>query len=158
MQKIPVTLILILFGLIGIINPIYSETLTKKEVTIPPYSPGLGEIMGYIQLRHAKLWFAGINNNWDLASYELGELREGFENAQTYQPEFKGKPIKEIINPLTNPALNSLNEAINKKDLNGFKLAFNKLTQACNTCHQSTGYKFIQIQIPNSLPVTNQHF
>jgi hypothetical protein len=32
-----------------------------------PYEPGLGEFMTATQLRHAKLWFAGKNSNWDLA-------------------------------------------------------------------------------------------
>ncbi|KXW55474.1 hypothetical protein [Ferrovum sp. PN-J185] len=158
MQRTLVTLLFILLGFIGVINPIYPETLINNEKVTPSYIPGLGEIMGYIQLRHAKLWLAGINGNWDLAHYELGELKEGFDNAQTYQPDFKGKPIKEIINPLTNPALNSLDQAISKKDFQNFKLAFNKLTHACNACHQSTGYKFIQIQTPSSIPITNQHF
>ena len=32
------------------------------------YAPGLGEFMTATQLRHAKLWFAGRMNNWDLAA------------------------------------------------------------------------------------------
>ena len=35
------------------------------------YAPGLGEFMTATQLRHAKLWFAGKENNWDLAAYEI---------------------------------------------------------------------------------------
>ena len=39
------------------------------------YRPGLGEIMSGIQTHHAKLWFAGINENWKLADYEVKELK-----------------------------------------------------------------------------------
>ncbi|MGH2563654.1 MAG: hypothetical protein ACRDE5_04015, partial [Ginsengibacter sp.] len=42
------------------------------------YAPGLGEIMGGIQMHHAKLWYAGINDNWELAQYEIDELKERF--------------------------------------------------------------------------------
>jgi len=42
----------------------------------PPYAPGLGEFMTATQLRHAKLWFAGKENNWDLAAYEIDEIAE----------------------------------------------------------------------------------
>jgi hypothetical protein len=42
-----------------------------------PYAPGLGEFMTATQLRHAKLWFAGKANNWDLAAYEIDEIMEG---------------------------------------------------------------------------------
>ncbi|WP_283744478.1 hypothetical protein [Sideroxydans sp. CL21] len=45
------------------------------------YVPGMGEIMGSTQMRHAKLWFAGKSGNWDLASYELDEIREGMDDA-----------------------------------------------------------------------------
>jgi len=43
--------------------------------------PGLGEIMTLQQLRHIKLWFAGRAGNWALADYEIGELKEGFDDA-----------------------------------------------------------------------------
>ena len=45
-----------------------------------PYAPGLGEFMTATQLRHAKLWFAGKMNNWDLAAYEIDEIAEGLED------------------------------------------------------------------------------
>jgi hypothetical protein len=45
-----------------------------------PYRPGLGEFMAATQLRHAKLWFAGKMNNWDLAAYEIDEIKEGLED------------------------------------------------------------------------------
>ena len=45
-----------------------------------PYQPGLGEIMALQQMRHIKLWFAGHAGNWPLADYEIGELKEGFED------------------------------------------------------------------------------
>jgi len=39
------------------------------------YRPGLGELMNFTQMRHAKLWFAGQEQNWQLARYELDDLR-----------------------------------------------------------------------------------
>ncbi len=38
------------------------------------YRPPLGDIMGKIQLRHIKLWFAGKSRNWELATYEVDEI------------------------------------------------------------------------------------
>ncbi|HYS48851.1 MAG TPA: hypothetical protein VEM36_08765 [Xanthobacteraceae bacterium] len=48
------------------------------------YAPGLGEIMTLTQMRHLKLWFAGDAKNWELADYELDELKEGFDDAIEY--------------------------------------------------------------------------
>ena len=39
-----------------------------------PYFPRIGDIMILMQIRHAKLWFAGNARNWELADFELDEL------------------------------------------------------------------------------------
>ena len=46
---------------------------TQAQAPAPneAYTPGLGDFMGQIQMRHAKLWFAGKAKNWQLAAYEL---------------------------------------------------------------------------------------
>ena len=40
------------------------------------YKPGLGELMAVIQMHHAKLWYAGINNNWKLSAFEVDEIKD----------------------------------------------------------------------------------
>ena len=35
--------------------------------------------MTYIQIHHSKLWFAGKNQNWELAKFELDEISETIE-------------------------------------------------------------------------------
>src|SRR6516162_11665450 len=42
--------------------------------------PHLSEIMVQQQMRHIKLWFAGNAGNWPLAEYQLGALKDGFED------------------------------------------------------------------------------
>ncbi len=123
-----------------------------------PYVPGLGEFMGAIQTHHAKLWFAGKAKNWELAAYELDELKEGFENAAKYQPEFKGKPIAELIGSETDEAVASLRKAIEAKDIAKFTKAMDGLSSACTSCHRAAGFGFIVIQRPAAPPLTNQRF
>jgi len=43
------------------------------------HGPGLVEIMMATQSHHAKLWLAGNARNWDLADYQIDELKEGLE-------------------------------------------------------------------------------
>lgn len=57
------------------------------------YFLGVGELMGATQMRHAKLWFAGKSMNWLLAQYELGEIKEGLDDAVLYHPVFKNAPL-----------------------------------------------------------------
>lgn len=122
------------------------------------YTPGLGEFMSAIQMRHAKLWFAGKGRNWQLASYELDELKEAFEDAAKYQPEFKGKPIAKIIAPMTAEPVAQLEKAIEAKDSVRFVRAYDSLSHACSACHQATDHGFISIQRPTFPPLTNQRF
>jgi hypothetical protein len=118
------------------------------------YKPGLGEIMTMVQIHHAKLWFAGSNNNWPLADYERGELNELFhyaEDIETERPEIKTLPI-------IYPALDSLDAAIKRKESRGFLNSFRLLTKTCNTCHTDNNFAFNVIIIPTAPFFTNQDF
>lgn len=126
--------------------------------TSQSYTPGLGEFMSAIQVRHAKLWFAGMGKNWQLAAYELDELKETLEDAAKYQPEFKGKPIAKIIEPMTALPIAQLEKAIEAKDSAHFVRAYDSLSHACSACHQATDHGFIAIQRPTFPPLTNQRY
>jgi hypothetical protein len=118
------------------------------------YKPGLGEFMLTVQMHHAKLWFAGINENWQLANFEVGEIKETFDNAIKNLPE--RVETKDI--PMIFPALDSLQASINKKDIKMFTNGFKVLTETCNDCHKAVHFQFNVIKIPTSEPVSNQEF
>jgi hypothetical protein len=123
-----------------------------------PYAPGLGEFMTATQLRHAKLWFAGKANNWDLAAYEIDEIAEGFEEAEKQFPTHDGIPVADMIKANIDPAVDELRKVVGAKSGTKFAVAFDKLTSACNTCHAGANKQFIRIQRPISSPLSNQKF
>ena len=123
-----------------------------------PYAPGLGEFMTATQLRHAKLWFAGKENNWDLAAYEIDEIAEGLEDAEKQFPTHDGIPVADMIKANIDPAVEELRKAAGAKSSTKFVIAFDKLTNACNTCHAGANKQFIRIQRPISSPLSNQKF
>src|SRR3979409_1312270 len=55
--------------------------------------PGLVEIMMATQSHHTKLWLAGNARNWDLADYQIDELKEGLEDAAKHSPDYRGVPV-----------------------------------------------------------------
>jgi hypothetical protein len=116
-----------------------------------PYQPGLGEIMALQQMRHIKLWFAGHVGDWPLADYEIGELKEGFDDVS----QLLGGDIVEqhVGGPLA-----TLQKAIDAKDGAAFTAAFDSLSAGCNACHHTLDHPFIVIQRPASLPYSNQVF
>ncbi|WP_419789069.1 hypothetical protein HDF18_23680 [Mucilaginibacter sp. X5P1] len=128
------------------------DSLTHQ--TQKGYKPGLGEFMLGIQVHHAKLWFAGKNQNWKLAAFELGEIQESVDDIKLYctdRPEIKSLPM-------LYPALDSLNQAVKLKSLKQFQTAFVGLTKTCNSCHETTHHEFNVIKIPDTPPFSNQDF
>jgi hypothetical protein len=127
------------------------QTPSPPQPADEPYQPGLGEIMALQQMRHIKLWFAGRSANWPLADYEIGELKEGFEDVDkliggdTVEKQV-GAPIK------------ALEKIIADKNRAAFPAAFDKLSAGCNACHHALDHSFIVIQRPAVLPYTNQVF
>jgi hypothetical protein len=70
-----------------------SVAFANAQPAKEPYEPGLGEFMIATQLRHAKLWFAGKDSNWDLAAYETDEIKEGLEDAARLHSTDDGVPV-----------------------------------------------------------------
>jgi hypothetical protein len=118
------------------------------------YKPGMGEIMGSIQLHHAKLWFAGENKNWPLAGYNESLIQSAFKKIQLYHGETAEARDASMIDP----AMDRVTKAIGQKDVKAFESSFIFLTTTCNNCHAVTNHAFNVITIPVTPPVGNQDF
>jgi hypothetical protein len=135
-----------------------SILFAAAQPAMQPYKPGLGEFMTATHLRHAKLWFAGKDSNWDLAAYEIDEIKEGLEDAARLHPTFDGVPVAEMIKTIINPRIERLEKAVEGKNSTQFIAAFDELTNGCNSCHAGASKPFIHIQRPTEPPLTNQNF
>ncbi|MGC1466899.1 MAG: hypothetical protein WA792_14325, partial [Pseudolabrys sp.] len=71
---------------------------TAKTADVPKsYIPGLEQFMGVILTEHAKLWYAGSARNWELAAYQLGEIKEVMSDVQDLVPKFRDLPLPEML-------------------------------------------------------------
>ena len=128
------------------------DSLEKKMTN--SYKPGLGEFMSAIQVHHAKLWFAGLNQNWPLADFEIHEIEESLEEIQKFcndRPEVKSVGM-------ISSAIDSVTNSIGQKDPGLFKTSYTLLTATCNNCHQATEHGFNVVIIPSTTPLGNQDF
>jgi hypothetical protein len=132
-----------------------SQPSAPKEQS---YSLGFAEFMIFTQIRHAKLWIAGDARNWELADYQIDELKEGLEDAAKYFPTYKDIPVGQMIGAVMNVPIAEVESAVKARDRTKFVAAFDRLTGACNTCHQSAKRPFIVIQRPSAPPYSNQVF
>jgi hypothetical protein len=122
------------------------------------YLPGLGDFMGRIQTDHAKLWLAGDARNWELAEYQLGELKEVFSDVQDLVPRYQNIPVGDMIDAIITGTITDLENAIATQDFGKFSAAFDHLTTACNSCHQAANRGFIAIRRPTQSNFSNQDF
>ena len=118
--------------------------------------PGLGEYMTTIQLHAGKLWFAAKASNWELAQYELDELKETMEAAKGLNAEKNGVKISSVLDSVLQTQVAELDKSIKSKSPAEFQKSYDETLSACSGCHTEAGYKFIHIVRPSAPPVTNQ--
>jgi mono/diheme cytochrome c family protein len=114
-------------------------------------SAGLADIMITAQTRHIKRWFAGKLGNWRLAGYQLEQMEGSLRQAERLYPagraaDFAPKQVQ------------SVRDAIERRDSAGFRKAYTDLTNECNSCHRALDRSFITIQVPPNSPFTDQLF
>lgn len=136
------------------IQELQTQIEKQQELLDNIYKPGFGDLMGGLQNHHNKLWFAGTNENWELADFALHEIEEIVEDIKMLHANREETQSIFIIEP----ALEAMDEAVDNQNLSQFKEEYINLTNACNTCHKATGYEFISIQTPTLPSYTNQDF
>ncbi|MBV8190092.1 MAG: hypothetical protein JOY64_36315 [Alphaproteobacteria bacterium] len=127
----------------------------------PPgtYRPGLGDLMTMtVQPRHLKVGIAGEERNWTYVKYETHELEEAFDRITKLVPKWREFDIAALIASSVKQPLQDLEDAAKVESPPLFYDAYEKLTAACNACHQSANVGMIVIQAPKGSPFSNQNF
>jgi len=118
------------------------------------YKPGFGELMSSVQVHHEKLWFAGINDNWKLADFEIHEINESLEDIKKFQSD---RPESKDLD-MINSGLDLIKTSIKEQNTLMFKNAYSILTNTCNECHKVTDFEFNIVKIPEAQSFSNQEF
>jgi hypothetical protein len=110
--------------------------------------------MSIIQVHHAKLWFAGQNQNWELADFEMHEIAETIDAIKEYQTEREESKKVDMLKP----SLDAVKDAIDKKNPSLFNSSYLLLTSSCNNCHKAVNFGFNVVKVPDTPPFSNQAF
>jgi mono/diheme cytochrome c family protein len=135
----------------------WRRTLLLAAFTVALSSPAaradasLSDVMTKLQAQHSKLWFAGKFGNWDLAKYEIQQIEANLDATS----KMSADPSQ--IQGATGK-LQALRHAAESKDLPKFASAYADLTNECNSCHRRSGYSWISMQTPLTLPNPDQLF
>ena len=109
--------------------------------------------MGAMQYFSHKLDLSIHHRNRELADFYAHEIEETLEET-TEIDEYHGKPIGELAETMLTPAFERFERALDDDngDWKTIDNRFGELIDACNACHQATGYGYIDIQRTDANP------
>ncbi len=96
--------------------------------------------------RYTELYWAGREENWGYAAYQLGKIRTAIANGIERRPR-RAASARMIDAPLA-----AVETAIQRRDRAQFLAGFETLTAACNACHRAEGVGFVTARPPEQRP------
>ena len=133
------------------------KRIATLEQALQP--PELGQQMLELQIRHARLWFAGDAKNWTLAAFQLAELREALAGVVEKNPDhdtMQPARLADVLPAMMDPGVKALQLAIDAKDQKKFAIAYDQLTNGCNACHTAASFDFNRFGRPKTPLLDNQ--
>jgi cytochrome c553 len=111
-------------------------------------APRFGDLMTQVGRRFELLGRAAVAKRWELAAFELDELRETFEDAPTaVMPADVKANLPQLVKTFLPSIVSGLDAAVAKRDPAALVTAFASAAQACNGCHQEAGKPYIEIPL-----------
>lgn len=120
-------------------------TEEEKLKTIERQFRGFDMAMVETGYRYQELFWAGQDQNWEYAGYQLEKIKVAIENGLQRRP----KRAKSAAYFLTT-GLPQMQRAINAKDSTVFNKEFFILTSNCNSCHAAEKVPFFAVEIPTN--------
>ena len=119
----------------------------------------LAVFMGRMQRFSDKLYFAGKNQNWELAKFYLHELEETAEEVEDAKIIEDGHDISKLIGTMLGTTVEATEKTVlNNPSVEKFEENYRAMVAGCNNCHKATDHGFIQISIPKEPTYRNQLF
>jgi hypothetical protein len=120
-------------------------SLQEMAENIESQFGGFDQTMIETAYRYKELHWAGVDENWDYARYQLEEMEETLERGFVRRPERKAS-AKHFLET----AIPNLFKAIDGGSKEAFMQEFMVLTASCNTCHAMEEVPFMMVKIPES--------
>ncbi len=139
------------FAALATASPAASDWLQgtpeQQLETLADLQPGLARVMVEYANRFTTLYYAGKGGNWDMAAYQLEEMRDVQEIAE------KTRPARApMLKAFESSYLDRLADAIKARDETRFEAAFNRAVDGCNVCHAANDVAFIKYRLPKTSP------
>jgi hypothetical protein len=118
-------------------------TPDEKFDLIAKHLRGFDMAMVETGYRYQQLYWAGEDQNWEYADYQLQKIRTAIENGLERRP--KRAASAETFLTMVLPAVS---QVIAAHDQTLFRRRFGALTAACNSCHDAEQMAFVRVAVP----------
>lgn len=115
----------------------------QKFDTLADQLGGFDQTMIEVGYRYIELYWAGEDENWDYARYQIDEMRSAMASG------FVRRPAREAsAEAFMNNALPAIEQAAVQGDAELFRERFGNLTMHCTACHMMEDVPFIVVEKP----------
>jgi hypothetical protein len=126
-------------------QPKNPERLELEALTA--LQPGLARLMPEIGVRMWKAYHAGRAQNWELATWQLKEMRKLFRLGNVTRPKYEAN-----VEAFIDEDLAPLFSACEAADLAAFEHAFHEAVDAANEYHRRWNKGFLVWKVPPTPP------
>lgn len=107
--------------------------------------PELADAMGVLQQYTHKFALAVEAENQELANFYFHEIEASIEGIKEEIPTYGGHDIRRFMSLFIDPTIEPAEEALQTQDWEDLREKTITMISACNSCHNATGYGFIQV-------------
>lgn len=131
----------------------------RPGLVILEFKPAMDDLMTMlVQPRHMKLYYAGESKNWQLAAFEINELRGALARIGRTIPNYRNINVDTAVASIFADKLKAVDAAVKAADPAQFNTAYREMTAACNDCHKGMEHPFLVIKVPDSGNFPDQEF
>lgn len=105
---------------------------------------GFDNAMVEVGYRYQELYWAGQDENWEYAEYQIEKIKIAIENALERRPK-RAKSAEHFINTI----LPEMKKSVQSNNISLFNKNFQSLTIHCNNCHAMENVSFFNVQVPS---------
>ena len=115
----------------------------EKFETVAAQLRGFDVAMVETGYRYSELYWAGQDENWDYAKYQLEKIKLAMENGFVRRPK-RAAAARQFLAE----SLPAMQQAVEAMDTALFRQNFRAITTSCNSCHAMEKVPFFQVQPP----------
>ncbi len=115
----------------------------EKITTIEKHFRGFDNAMVEAGYRYQELYWAGQDQNWEYANYQVEKIKLAIQNGLERRPK-RAQSAQQFLNH----ALPEMQKAIQTQDTVVFNKVFANLTINCNNCHAMEKVTFFNVNAP----------